>query len=252
MKMIISPAKSLDFESSIPPVEPSQCDFLKESKIINKVLKEKSPADLVELMTISDKLAELNWQRNKVWKTPFTHENARPAIFSFSGDVYQGLDVQSLAVEKLPALQERLRILSGLYGILKPLDLIQPYRLEMGTAIAINDSRNLYDFWKPKLTPALNKELKKGELLINLASQEYFSALDTKLIKVPIITPEFKDYKDGSLKMISFFAKKARGLMVRFIIDHDVNTIEELKAFDSEGYRFDANLSKGNKLVFTR
>lgn len=252
MKMIISPAKSLDFDSSIPALETTQCDFLKESKVINKVLKEKSPAELIELMSISDKLAEVNWQRNKVWKTPFTIENARPAIFAFSGDVYLGLDVQSLPTEKLPLLQERLRILSGLYGILRPLDMIQPYRLEMGTSIAINDSRNLYDFWKSKLTHALNNELKKENFLLNLASQEYFSALDAKAIKVPIITPEFKDYKDGSLKMISFFAKKARGLMVRYIIDNNVETIEELRAFDSEGYRFDANLSKGSKLVFTR
>lgn len=252
MKILISPAKSLDFETSIPAVQPTQSGFLKESKIINSIIKQKSPADLTQLMSISDKLAELNWQRNKAWKIPFTIDNARPAVYAFSGDVYVGLDVKTIPLEKLPELQERLRILSGLYGILKPLDLIQPYRLEMGTAISIGDSKNLYDFWKVKLTSALNKELKKGELLINLASNEYFSAIDVKSLKVPVITPEFKDYKDGNLKMISFFAKKARGLMVRYIIDTNAETLEDLKGFDYEGYRFDANLSQGTKLVFTR
>jgi cytoplasmic iron level regulating protein YaaA (DUF328/UPF0246 family) len=252
MKMIISPAKSLDFETSIPVLTPSQSIFLKESKAISAVIKKKSPADLMQLMSISNQLADLNWRRNKDWKTPFTNENARPAVFAFSGDVYIGLDVKTLSEERLPLLQERLRILSGLYGILKPFDLIQPYRLEMGTAISIGDSKNLYEFWKAKLTHALNKELKKGELLINLASNEYFSAIDVKALKVPVITPEFKDYKDGHLKMISFFAKKARGKMVRYIIDTNAETLEDIKGFDYEGYRFDSNLSKGNKLVFTR
>lgn len=173
-------------------------------------------------------------------------------MFAFNGDVYQGLDAYSIPTAKIDQLQQQLRILSGLYGLLKPLDLIQPYRLEMGTQLAIGDSKNLYEFWKTKLTTALNKELKKGELFINLASNEYFSAIDAKALKVPVITPEFKDYKDGKLKIISFFAKKARGLMVRYIIDTDAQTIEDLKGFDYEGYRFDANLSKGNTLVFTR
>jgi uncharacterized protein len=149
-------------------------------------------------------------------------------------------------------LQERLRIISGLYGLLKPLDLIQPYRLEMGTKIAVGEYKNLYDFWKKKLTESLNKELKKGEIFINLASNEYFTAIDTKKLKVPVITPEFLDSKDGNLKMISFFAKKARGLMVRYIIDTNAETIDDLKSFNYEGYHFDGNLSKGNKLVFTR
>lgn len=252
MKIVISPAKSLDFESSISTTEFTQSKFLKESKIIHKELKKKKPKDLMELMSISASLADLNWQRNKVWKTPFTPENARPAVYAFAGDVYIGLDVKTLPLDKMPKLQERLRILSGLYGILKPLDLMQPYRLEMGTKMPIGDNKNLYDFWKNKLTLALNKELKKGELFINLASNEYFSAIDTKLLKVPVITPEFFDYKDGNLKMISFFAKKARGMMVRYIIDTDAQTIEDLKGFHYENYRFDANLSKGNKLVFTR
>ena len=252
MKIVISPAKSLDFESPLPTLEYTTSRFLKESKSINKVIKQKSPKELSELMSISDKLGELNWQRNKSWKTPFTPDNARPAVYAFAGDVYIGLDANTIPVEKIAILQERLRILSGLYGILKPLDLIQPYRLEMGTKIAIGESKNLYDFWKQKLTDSLNKELKKGELFINLASNEYFSVLDTKALKVPVITPEFMDYKEGKLKMISFFAKKARGLMVRYIIDTNAESIEDLKGFHYEGYGFDANLSKGNKLVFTR
>ena len=252
MKIVISPAKSLNFEKVLPTPNFSESLFLKESRQVHKVLKQKSPKELSELMDISDKLADLNWQRNQDWKTPFTPENARPAIFAFDGDVYTGLDAYSIPIEKLDDLQDRLRILSGLYGLLKPLDLMQAYRLEMGTKLPIGESKNLYEFWKPIVTKALNKELKKGELFVNLASNEYFSAVDVKALKVPVITPEFKDYKDGKLKIISFFAKKARGMMVRYIIDTNAETIDDLKGFDYEGYRFDANLSKGNQLVFTR
>lgn len=252
MKIIISPAKSLDFETPLPTQKHTMPKFLKDSRVINKVIKKKKPKELMELMSISDKLADLNWQRNKVWKTPFTTENARPALYAFAGDVYIGLDGYTIPEEKLDALQDKLRILSGLYGLLKPLDLMQPYRLEMGTQLPIGDNRNLYEFWKMKLTAALNKELKKGELFVNLASNEYASAIDFKALKVPVITADFKDYKEGGLKMISFFAKKARGMMVRYILDSDAKTIDDLKGFHYEGYGFDANLSKGNTLVFTR
>jgi hypothetical protein len=252
MKIVISPAKSLNFEKVLPTEKYSEALFLKESLQVNKVLKQKSPAALSELMTISDKLADLNWQRNQDWKTPFNAENARPAIFAFDGDVYTGLDAYSIPIENLDILQDRVRILSGLYGLLKPLDLMQAYRLEMGTKLPINDSKNLYEFWKPIIAKALNKELQEGELFVNLASNEYFSAVDVKALKVPLVTPEFKDYKDGKLKIISFFAKKARGLMVRYIIDTNAETIDDLKGFNYEGYQFDANLSKGNQLVFTR
>lgn len=252
MKIVISPAKSLNFEKELPTAQFTQASFLKESRQIHKVLKDQSPQDLSTLMSISAKLAELNWQRNKDWKTPFTPENARPAVYTFDGDVYTGLDAYTIPVEKLDVLQDKLRILSGLYGILKPLDLIQAYRLEMGTKLLVDDKKNLYDFWKTTLTHSLNKELKKDELFVNLASNEYFSAIDSKALKVPVITPDFKDYKDGKLKMISFFAKKARGMMVRYIIDTQAETIDDLKAFNYEGYQFDANLSKGNHLVFTR
>lgn len=252
MKIVISPAKSLNFEKELPTNRFSEPKFLKEATTIQKTLKKKKPKQLMELMDISDKLAELNWQRNQDWQTPFTTENARPAVYAFDGDVYQGLDVYTLPEAKLDVLQDKLLILSGLYGLLKPLDLMQPYRLEMGTSLPIGKSKNLYEFWKKTITKQLNSELQKDELFINLASNEYFSAVDAKALKVPVITPEFKDYKDGKLKMISFFAKKARGLMVRYIIDTNAETIEDLKAFNYEGYAFDANLSRGNKLVFTR
>lgn len=252
MKIVISPAKSLNFEKALPTEAFSQPSFLKESKQVHQVLKQKKPTELSDLMDISDKLADLNWQRNQNWKTPFKSTNARPAVYAFDGDVYTGLDAYTIPIDKLDALQASLRILSGLYGLLKPLDLIQAYRLEMGTKLSIGENKNLYEFWKPTITKALNKELKKGELFINLASNEYFSAVDEKALKVPVITPDFKDYKDGKLKVISFFAKKARGMMVRYILDTNAQTIDDLKGFNYDGYQYDANLSKGNHLVFTR
>lgn len=252
MKIVISPAKSLNYETEVPTNEFTDAAFLKQATTIQKTLKKKKPKQLMELMDISEKLAELNWQRNQEWSLPFSLENARQAVFAFDGDVYSGLDVYTLPSEKLDVLQDKLRILSGLYGLLKPLDLMQAYRLEMGTSIKIGTKKNLYEFWKKTITDTLNKELQKDELFINLASNEYFSAVDVKKLKVPVITPEFKDYKDGQLKMISFFAKKARGLMVRYIIDNNVETLEELKNFNYEGYAFDANLSSDKKLVFTR
>ena len=252
MKIVISPAKSLDYTTVLPTQRFTEPQFLDKTNTIQKTLKKKKPKDLMELMDISEKLADLNWQRNQDWALPFTPENARPAVYAFNGDVYTGLNVYTIPTDKLDVLQDQLRILSGLYGILRPLDLMQEYRLEMGTSIAIGTKKNLYEFWKKIITDALNKELTKDELFLNLASNEYFSAVDTKALKVPVITPEFKDYKDGKLKMISFFAKKARGLMVRYIIDSNATTIEDLKGFNYEGYAFDANLSKGNTLVFTR
>lgn len=253
MKIVISPAKSLDYESPLPTNQSTISCFLKEAAMINRQLKKQKPKQLMELMDISDKLADLNWQRNQERDLDnFTHENSRQAIYAFNGDVYIGLDSKTLPTEKLDVLQDKLRILSGLYGLLKPLDLMQPYRLEMGTKFPIGKSKNLYEFWKTKITKELNKELTKGELFINLASNEYFDAVDVKALKVPVITPEFKDYKDGKLKMISFFAKKARGMMVRYIIDTNAETIDDLKGFNYDGYAFDGNLSKGDRLVFTR
>ncbi len=252
MKIIISPAKSLDFKTQLPTQKFSESRFLKHSESIQKVLKKKSPKELSELMSISDKLAELNYTRNQEWSLPFSAENARPAVYAFNGDVYTGLDAYTIANDKLDVLQQKLRILSGLYGVLKPLDLIQPYRLEMGTNLQIGKAKNLYEFWKKTVTDSLNDELSENELFVNLASKEYSDAIDFKALKAKVITPEFKDYKDGKLKIISFFAKKARGLMVRYIIDNNCETIEDLKGFNYDNYGFDQNLSEGNKLVFTR
>lgn len=252
MKIVISPAKSLNLEKELPTQFHTESPFLKQSETIQKTLKKKKPKELMDLMHISEKLADLNWQRNQDWSLPFTPNNARPAVFTFDGEVYTGLDAFTIPEEKLTSLQEKLRILSGLYGVLKPLDLMKAYRLEMGTSLPIGTKKNLYEFWKKTVTESLNSELQTDELFVNLASTEYFSAVDVKNLKVPVITPEFKDYKDGKLKMISFFAKKARGLMVRYIIDTNAETVEDLKAFNYEGYVFDSSLSEGNKLVFTR
>lgn len=252
MKIVVSPAKSLDLETKLPVRKHTIPVFIEQSEIIHKTLIEKSPAKLRELMHISDKLADMNWQRNQEWKTPFTTKNARPAIYTFNGDVYTGLDAYTIPTAKVNKLQDTLRILSGLYGLLKPLDLMQPYRLEMGTKMPVGEHKDLYDFWKKAITDALNAELKDKELFINLASKEYFDAVDAKALKVPVITPEFKDYKDGDLRMISFYAKKARGMMVRYIIDKNVKTLKGLKGFDYDGYSFDAKLSEGTTLVFTR
>lgn len=252
MKIIISPAKSLDFKTALPISKFTEGSFLKESKKINALLKEQSPKELSDLMSISDKLASLNYTRNQDWQLPFTPENARPAIYAFNGDVYTGLDAYSIPTTKIDVLQDKLRILSGLYGLLKPLDLIQPYRLEMGTKFPVGSSKNLYEFWRNRLTEALNKEMSSKDILVNLASKEYADAIDFKAIKAKVVVPEFKDYKDGKLKVISFYAKKARGQMARYIIDNDCKTIEDLKGFDCDKYRLDQNLSKDNALVFTR
>jgi uncharacterized protein len=252
MKLVLSPAKSLNFDTELPLIESTKPVFLDESQKIQSVLKQKTPKELGALMHISEKLSELNWQRNQDWNLPFTNQNARPALFTFDGDVYSGLDAFSLTSQDIALAQQQIRILSGLYGILKPLDLMQAYRLEMGTKIAIGNSKNLYEFWKTTITNQLNSELEDGELFVNLASTEYFSAVDAKMLKVPVITPEFKDYKNGNLKIISFFAKKARGLMARYIIQNQINTIDGLKSFDIEGYQWSEALSTQNKIIFTR
>ncbi|WP_222983581.1 peroxide stress protein YaaA [Flagellimonas meishanensis] len=253
MKIVISPAKSLDFETKLPTSQYSQPQFLEQSTKLNAILAKKKPRALSKLMSISDNLAELNWQRNQQFSPPFTPENARPAVFAFNGDVYQGLDAYTIPKEKLDKLQQLLRILSGLYGILRPLDLIQPYRLEMGTQLKVGRKKNLYDFWQKELTDHLNRELEDGELFVNLASNEYFGAIDERKLKVPVITPIFKDWKNDKLKVISFFAKKARGSMVRYILDTDVNSLEDLQGFDYDGYLFSKEHTvKENQPVFVR
>jgi hypothetical protein len=252
MKIIISPAKSLDFETKAATSLHSQPLFLEQSEKLNKKLKTLSKSKLSDLMKISDDLASLNYERNQTWETPFTPENSKQAIYAFTGEVFRGIDVNSLESEKVPLLQERLRIISGLYGLLKPLDLIQPYRLEMGTRLKVGRTENLYKFWDDTVAKSLNEELEEGELLVNLASSEYFKAIPKKILKVPMVTPAFKDFKNGEHKTIMTFAKKARGLMVRYIIDNNVKTIEELKGFNINRYRFSEKLSSENDLVFTR
>jgi len=252
MKIIISPAKSLDFESKVPTNLYTQPRFLEQSEKLNRKLKTISKNKLSDLMKISDDLASLNYERNQTWKTPFSTKNAKQAIYAFTGEVFRGIDVNSLENEKLPILQESLRILSGLYGLLKPLDLMQPYRLEMGTKLKVGSTENLYKFWDDTVAKALNEELKDDELLINLASSEYFKVIPKKVLKVPMITPIFKEYKNGEYKIVMTYAKKARGLMVRYIIDHNVKTIEELKGFNTDRYRFSEEMSSESELIFTR
>ena len=253
MKILISPAKSLDFKSEIETFSCSQPKFLKQAEIINSVLKEKSPSDLKNLQNISEKLADLNWTRNNEFNLEHNNNNSRPALFAFNGDVYDGIDAKSLTVDKVNTLQNQLRILSGLYGMLKPLDLIQPYRLEMGTKLTVNGSKNLYDFWADSITKELINELEKDSLILNLASNEYFNAINNKIIDCNIISPVFKDFKNGNFKIISFYAKKARGLMVRYIIDNQVDSIEKLLSFNSSGYSYSENLTEEiNKPVFAR
>jgi len=253
MKIVLSPAKSLNFERPIPTVKFTQPEFLEQSEKLIKVLVKKNPKSLSKLMSISNDLAELNWERNQKFSLPFTPENARPAIYAFNGDVYQGLDAYSISENKLEKLQDTLRILSGLYGILKPLDLIQPYRLEMGTKIKIGRKKNLYDFWKQSVTNFLNDELEDGELFINLASNEYFGAVDEKKLKTNVITPVFKDWKNDKLKVISFFAKKARGSMVRYIVDTDAKTLEDIRGFNLDEYIYSKEHTlRENQPVFIR
>ena len=254
MIIVISPAKSLYSHSPIHHETFSQPDFLPEAQQIVSVMKKKKPAQLSSLMDISPKLAELNYRRFQEWAPPFTPENSWQAVLMFNGDCYQGLRAETFSSIEFETAQQHLRILSGVYGLLKPLDLIQPYRLEMGTSISIARKKNLYEFWKTKITGKLNLEMAETgqKELINLASNEYFGAIDTKKLKARIITPSFKEQKNGQYLMVSFFAKRARGLMSRFIIQNGITDPEEIKAFNLEGYYFNNQLSKAGNWVFTR
>ena len=252
MKIVISPAKSLDYTTPAPTDKYTLPIFLKEAKLLDEVLKVKPPKELAELMHISDKLAELNWKRFQEWSLPFTPENSKQAVFAFNGAVYDGLDAYSLTEEQIDDLQSKLRILSGMYGMLRPLDLMQPYRLEMGTKLKFDKYKNLYDFWGNKITNKINEELKEDEPFVNLASQEYFKVIKPKELKSKVITPIFKDFKNGELKVIAIYAKKARGMMVRYIVENNIENAEDLKGFDKANYRFDSKLSTETELVFTR
>ena len=253
MKIVVSPAKTLDYETKLPTNRATKPDFLDEAETLNKKLSRKTKKELGDLMSISEKLADLNYQRYHDFSTPFTKKNARPAVYAFAGDVYNGLDAYSISENKIDSLQNTLRILSGMYGVLKPLDLIQPYRLEMGTKLKIQKHKNLYEFWGSAITELLNKEMQDDELFINLASNEYFKVIKTKELKVPVVSPVFKDFKNGKLKVIAFFAKKARGSMVRYIIDKDIKTMNGIKGFDYDGYSYSEEYTENeNEPVFIR
>ena len=239
MKILISPAKSLDFENNVETSISSKPIFADQALKINNTIKNLSAPDLSSLMNISPKLSELNWSRNQEFQKIDSKD--KEAIFAFNGDVYDGIDANTINTSNHEKLQNSLRILSGLYGILKPFDKIKAYRLEMGTKISINGSKNLYDFWKENVTKSLVNEVNENDIIVNLASNEYFSVIDQSLISNSIVNPQFKDFKNGKLKIISFYAKKARGLMTRFLIDNEINSLSDIESFNSSGYMFSQN-----------
>ena len=253
MLMVISPAKTLDYESPLATETYTQPDFLDHACELIDQLKELEPHQVSNLMSISDKLGQLNAERFQSWHTPFSPKNARQAVLAFKGDVYTGLDAESFSEQDFSFAQKHLRMLSGLYGILKPLDLMQPYRLEMGTKFENKRGKDLYAFWGDRLTQEVNRLLKSDdEVLVNLASNEYFKSLKKKDLEGRLITPQFKDWKNGQYKMISFYAKKARGLMCRYAILNRITDANDLKGFELDGYYFSADQSDKNSWVFLR
>lgn len=254
MLIVISPAKTLDFETQAPVQTHTQPEFLEDAEKLIRKLRTLSRKKVGELMGISEKLALLNYERYQTWEPPFTAENAKQAMFAFKGDVYVGLNAMDFSPEDTAFAQKHLRILSGLHGVLKPLDYMQPYRLEMGTKLSVGRKKNLYDFWGSKVTDKLNREMENhsGQTLINLASNEYFQVIQPKGVQGRIITPVFKELRGDTYKIISFSAKKARGLMSAFLIKNRIEEAENIKLFDAENYAFDANLSTENEWVFTR
>lgn len=254
MITIISPAKTLDFESESLTDKSSSPEHLKRSKELVEIMRKKSPKEISKMMGISPKLAELNTERYKQWKPPFNKNNAKQAILAFRGDVYMGLDADSFNQRDFNFAQKNLRILSGLYGLLRPLDLIQPYRLEMGTKLPNKHGKDLYEFWGDKISESLADELSahRNKTLINLASAEYFKAVNPDLLPGNLITPVFKDYNNGTYKVLAFFAKKARGQMAAFIVKNRINKPQDIKAFDVDGYRYNENYSTDDQWVFTR
>jgi cytoplasmic iron level regulating protein YaaA (DUF328/UPF0246 family) len=249
--ILLSPSKTLDESSAVPSfVQPTQPVLLAESAKLAETLKDHSVAEIAKLMSLSDKLAQLNFQRYQQWHTPFTAQNARPAIYSFKGDVYEGLDVATLPQPAIERAQQRLRILSGLYGVLRPLDLMQPYRLEMGTRLATPRGKNLYQFWGSRITEVLNAE--KPEMIVNLASEEYFSAVMPQQLAAPLLTVQFKEQQGNQLKTIGLFAKRARGLMARFLLEENITSRSAMQDFAAEGYGYRQDLSTHAEMVFTR
>ena len=254
MLTVVSPAKTLDYETELPKVKTSKARLLEQSAPLVDVLRTKKPWELSKLMGISDELAVLNSNRYQQWKLPFRAPAARPAIYAFKGDVYAGLDAYALAEQDIQFAQGHLRILSGLYGVLKPLDRILPYRLEMGTRLTVNGHANLYQYWGNQITELIKKDLARTrtKVLVNLASQEYFKVVKSAQLKAKVVTPVFLDRKGGEYKMVSFWAKKARGLMARFILQNQLQEPGQLTEFDTDGYYFSGERSDEQKLVFLR
>lgn len=254
MLLVLSPSKSLDFETPAPKLAHTQPEFLKESQTLIKILRDYSPAKLSSLMDISDKLAALNVGRFQQFKTPFTEKNAKQALLAFTGDVYSGIETDIYKKHEFDFAQNHVRILSGLYGLLRPLDLMQPYRLEMGTSLKNPRGKDLYAFWGDRITQAINQELAdhKSKILINLASEEYFSAVRPKKLESRLINIVFKENHKGKLKIIALFAKKARGMMANYIIKNQIDDSKGLLEFQDGNYRFDKALSTDKYFVFTR
>ena len=254
MLIVVSPAKTLDYESELPTLKTTQPRLLDDSDVLIERARQLSPADVSSLMGVSDKIAHLNVERFAQWQRPFNKKNARPAAFAFKGDVYTGLEIDTFTDNQLKEAQTSFRMLSGLYGVLRPLDLMQPYRLEMGTKLDTPRGKDLYTFWGDIITEQLNKDMKaaKTDVLVNLASNEYFKSVNKKGINGRIIEPVFQDEKNGKYKVISFYAKKARGLMAAWIIKKGIKDPDKLKNFDVAGYRFAAELSSPDKPVFRR
>ncbi|PHM21434.1 MAG: peroxide stress protein YaaA [Curvibacter sp. PD_MW3] len=254
MLFLLSPAKSLDYDTPAGDVPHTQPLFVKQSAELIEILREKSPQDIAELMSLSDALSGLNVARYQAWSPKFTAKNSKQAVLAFNGDVYEGLDAKTLKADDLAWAQAHVCILSGLYGVLRPLDWMQPYRLEMGTQLANAKGNNLYKFWGTQIADYLNERLQadKTPVVVNLASQEYFKAVDQKALKARVIECVFEDWKGGKYKIISFLAKRARGLMARYAATHHVSTPKQLEKFNLEGYAFDAATSEPDRLVFRR
>lgn len=254
MLFLLSPAKTLDYENAALTDEYTQPRLLDDASELNKASRTLSAHDIRALMGVSEKIAELNVERFQEWSAPFNLQNAKQAGYAFKGDVYTGLNIETCGSEAVNYLQERVRILSGLYGLLRPLDLMQPYRLEMGIKFENPRGPNLYKFWGDKISCLLNSDLKSesDEVVVNLASNEYFKSVDKKVLDARVVTPVFKDLKNGTYKIISFYAKKARGLMVRYAADKHIEDVEGLKMFDYEGYRYSEEQSDGDTWVFLR
>lgn len=252
--MLISPAKSLDFETPAPTKKFTQPAFLSDSHELIKQLKKQRPEDIQELMGVSAKIADLNYQRFQNWHPEFDLDNAKQAMYAFQGDVYQGLDATSFSTKEINFAQKHLLMLSGLYGLLKPLDLMQPYRLEMGTKFANKRGKDLYTFWDEQITDAINQHQKKikSDVVLNLASNEYFKSVKPKLLNAEVITPVFKDFKSGKYKIVSFYAKKARGMMAAYVIKNQIDDVKKIKKFKTAGYYFSKEESTPTQWVFLR